>query len=225
LPDKLGLADFATGRRSINPDELGLEDFDLETDVAPLIDPSTNDDTTVDSQAEAFIGMKTSVDNWSESTTIVPRVSLTTMTSSNPLFADDTFHNSNVFSIRDNYMFPGKDAKGEDIPVYLSEAIADYVVIGWHSKAQDDPLNTPGTKTLQGRLQDMFMTVKWSGDDATRKSQMNDLSSARLLCHSSIYDVHFRRDGSPTHIQADDAGKNFHSDVKMEPLSVGTTPL
>jgi hypothetical protein len=225
LPDKLGLADFGQGLRSRNPDVPGLEDFDLETDVAPLVDPNGNDENTVDSQAEAFIGMKTSVESWSEKTPPAPHVNLTTMTSSNPLFADHTFHNANVFSIRDNYMFPGKDSKGNDIPVYLTEAIADNVVIGWHSQSQADPLMTPSGKSLESRLHDMFMKVTWSDNETVARAQRNDTKSARLLCHSSIYDVHFRRTASPTTVMADVAGKNFHADEKMEPLSVGTTPL
>jgi hypothetical protein len=95
LPAKLGVADFGKGLRSLNPDVLGLEDFDLETDVSPLIDPSgkINDLNTIDdpniieSQAEAFIGMKASIDTWAEQSPRAPHVPLTTMTSSNPLFA------------------------------------------------------------------------------------------------------------------------------------------
>ena len=232
LPDKLGLANFGKGLRSQNPDLRGLEDFDLETDVSPLIDPTGNGDDTVEKQAEAFIGMKASIDTWTEQNPPAPSVPLTTMTSSNPLFADYTFHNSNVFSIRDNYMYPGKDSKGNDIPVYLTEAISDYIVIGWHSNPKDDPLtaNTdpPGGEfqnTLEERLPELYMTLGWSTDPPTAKAQKDSKSSARILCHSSIYDVHFRRGGSPTTVKADEAGTNFHSDVFMEPLSVGTTPL
>jgi hypothetical protein len=146
--------------------------------------------------------------------------------------SDYTFHNSNVFSIRDNYMYPGKDAKGNVIPVYLQEAISDYIVIGWHSQPEDDPLfaNTKPTggmfqKTLEERLPELYMDLGWSTDPDIAKAQKSDKSSARLLCHSSIYDVHFRRTGSPTTVKADDAGINFHADVPMEPLSVGTTAL
>lgn len=233
LPDKLGLANFGKGLMTLNPDTPGLEEFDLELDVSPLVNPSGNDATTVDSQAEAFIGMKENVDYWSEQNPPAPSVPLTTMISSNPLFADYTFHNSNVFSIRDNYMYPGKDSKGQSIPVYLEEAIADYIVIGWHSRPQDDPFTAPGggsfQQTLEMRLQELFMTLTWASDPNTATKQKNDETNARLLCHSSIYDVHFRRSGSPTTVKADDAGKNFHLDAKsepkMEPLSVGTTPL
>ena len=233
LPDKLGLANFGQGLMSLNPNVPGLEDFDLELDVSPLVNPSGNDDTTVNSQAEAFIGMKENVDYWSEQNPPAPSVPLTTMVSSNPLFADYTFHNSNVFSIRDNYMYPGKDSKGQNIAVYLEEAVADYIVVGWHSQATNDPFWAPGggsfQQTLEMRLQELFMSLTWSSDADTATKQRNDETSARLLCHSSIYDVHFRRSGSPTIVKADDAGKNFHldatSEAKMEPLSVGTTPL
>jgi hypothetical protein len=233
LPDKLSLVDFASGLTSKDPQVFGLEDFDLETDVSPLVDATGNtrlDEDIVSKQAEAFIGMRTNVENWSEQNPPAPHVNLTTMTSSNPLFTDYTFHNSNVFSIRDNYMFPGKNAKGDVVPVYLSEADADYVVVGWHSQAQDDPFTAPSgsqfKKRLELRLQELFMTMNWSTDGNKAKAEKNDTDNARLLCHSAIYGVKFRRAGSQTmHVKADDAGKNFHADAKMEPLSVGTTPL
>jgi hypothetical protein len=76
-------------------EELNKDDgIDLETDVTPFVaydgDKGTFDPNVPDAfhqQAEVFIGKKTPLESWNEDPTGSP-IDLTTMNSSNPLFAD-----------------------------------------------------------------------------------------------------------------------------------------
>src|SRR5205814_1144981 len=87
-------------------------------------------------------------------------------------FADYAQQNMNVFSIVDNLMY-----KEGGATKYLEKATADYHVIGWHSKADDDPFTTvpapapaptpkdltdkkPATPLHKDRLKDCKMQMK-----------------------------------------------------------------
>ncbi|KAK0721739.1 hypothetical protein B0T26DRAFT_700168 [Lasiosphaeria miniovina] len=55
----------------------------------------------------------------------------------NPLLADYQVHNTNIFSIVDNFEF-----KRNGQTTYVDAAEADYSVIGWHSRDDDDPMTS-----------------------------------------------------------------------------------
>ncbi|KAH0551598.1 hypothetical protein GP486_007185, partial [Trichoglossum hirsutum] len=196
-------------------EELG-GDVDLETDVSPYVSYDAADadkGSLLYSQAEKYIGIKTPLKDWSEDPN-APRVPLTIFNSSNPLFADYTIHNPNVFSMKDNFQY-GPDK-------YLDHADCDYIVVGWHSKVADCPLGDNGILgTLEGRLQTFFCSLK----DTTDQSIKGSKESTALICHGAIYGVSFDRDKKPTDIPAQRYAENFTDHVPMEPVAVGTTPL
>jgi hypothetical protein len=82
-------------------------------------------------------------------------VPVTTLNSSNHLFADYQPHNSNVFSILDNFKYRD-DA-------FLNYAEADFYILGWHADATQDlffirpKLSTP--PTYAQRLQDNLIVL------------------------------------------------------------------
>lgn len=87
-----------------------------------------------------FIGRKTSVLNYdAEKSASAPRIDPFTIASSaNPCFPDFQHHNSNVFSMLDNFSYT--DSKGNTS--FLTKAKADYFVNGWHSILDHDPMTT-----------------------------------------------------------------------------------
>lgn len=211
-------------------DDLG-PGVDLEVDVAPFVlsgDPNMAGQAKL--QSEIFLGMKLPAEGWKENTTaevrvkallemklgteIRQRVSLTINSSSNPFFADQTSANSNVFSVLDNFAY-GSSTQ----PSYLTNATADYCVIGWHSNGKNDPF-TGDPRELRDRLPDLFMNVTDPNDP-----QLNLAQDTASLCHGSMYTVNFDRFNRPKIVLADNFGKNFYKGTKMEPISIGATPL
>ncbi|KAI9857978.1 MAG: hypothetical protein M1813_007948 [Trichoglossum hirsutum] len=195
-------------------EELG-GDVDLETDVSPYVsyDSTADRGNLLHSQAEKYIGLKTPLKDWSEDPN-ASRVPLTIFNSSNPLFADYTIHNPNVFSMKDNFQYaPGK---------YLDSADCDYIVIGWHSKVVDCPLGDNGIfGNLEGRLQTFLCSLKDTTDQKIKDSK----EQTALISHGAIYGVSFDRSKKPTNIPAQKYAENFTTGVDMEPVAVGTTPL
>jgi hypothetical protein len=145
---------------------------------------------------------------------IKQRVSLTINSSSNPFFADQTSANSNVFSILDNFAYGSASQ-----PSYLTQATADYCVIGWHSNGANDPF-TGDPRELQDKLPDLFMSVANTSDPRLALT-----ADTKSLYHGSMYAVTFDQANRPTTVLADNFGKNFYEGAKMEPVSVGATPL
>jgi hypothetical protein len=191
---------------------------DLETDVTPYVNYDTNVDKNnlLYSQAEKYIGLKTPLrtpsSKWSE-TPRAPSVPLTVLNSENPLFADYTLHNPNVFSMKDNFEYaPGK---------CLQRASCDYIVIGWHSSAGDGPFGVNGIAgDLAGRVQTFLGCL--SAD--TTKDVTDSTEKTAVLCHGVIYDVTYDRTVKPD-TPADSYADHFGPDIAMEPVSVGATPL
>lgn len=199
-------------------------DLDLETEVTPFVaypekDAETNAEL-LDNQAEMFIGYKAPLKGWQEDAQ-AERVPLTTMNSSNPVFADYAIHNSNVFSTHDNFSYHDNEGKH-----FLSRATCDYVLVGWHSSAQDplspivpdtDPLAATA-QSLADRLKSMYLKVP----PGEKEPASHD--SRRLFCHAAVYNITYDATVRPDTL-ADQYANNFTSATNMEPVSVGATPL
>jgi hypothetical protein len=203
---------------------------DLQTEVSPFVAYQNQDATTntalLDNQAEKYIGYRTSLKGWGENAK-ASRVPLTTMNSTNPLFADYAIHNPNVFSTHDNFSHG-------DGTQFLQTATCDYVVVGWHSSVANptdpsppatDPLRKISSSdptldpSLLGRLKAIFCQVP---DGASPSST----DAARLVCHSTIYGIKYDagvRPATPADTYANLLTGN--GDIDMEPVSIGTTPL
>ncbi|EMD00389.1 hypothetical protein BAUCODRAFT_144067 [Baudoinia panamericana UAMH 10762] len=209
-------------------DELS-SDVDLETEVTPFVaynDDATTNPDLLNNQAEMYIGYKTPLQGWSEDQK-VRRVPLTTMNSSNPLFADYAIHNPNVFSTSDNFAYG-------DGSQFLTSATCDYVVIGWHSTVLSpgnpsppptDPLiELPAMssldRSLRGRLQAMFCQLP----TGVSHDAANAPDGRRLVCYSALYNVKYDVTEKPS-TPSDTYAKNFTASTDMEPVSIGTSPL
>jgi len=194
------------------------DDYDLETDVTPFVnfegDPS--DSEALKKQGEVFIGSKTPLESWSE--TSKPHVKLTVANSSNPWFADFAIHNPNVFSTMDDFAY-----KDGDATLHLTEAKADYFVIGWHSTAAADPMDDPGSERAR-RLSQLMLRLNTNTGDHLMTEWNASTSGTRCLLHGAIYGVSYSRTSPPKSL-ADTAAEKFTSMTGIEPLSVGTTAL
>jgi hypothetical protein len=195
------------------------DDVDLESDVSPFVsyqgDPS--DPNALKSQTVVFLGQKFDMVGWQEDPTREHMPSLTLMNSSNPLFADYALHNTNVLSIIDNFAY--KNTPSDTNFNYWAEAQCDYFVIGWHKDSQDDPLNL-AMVDLNSRLSALMLQL---GDQNKEKFGVLQ-DQTRCLVYGAIYDVKYNAKQKPRSL-ADESGLKFTSQVKMEPLSIGTTPL
>jgi hypothetical protein len=202
--------------------KLGPE-VDLETDVSPFVtDQGDNTESDVlNRQSSVYIGAKFPAEGWPQD---VPRDSkrtiLTAMNSSNFCFADNAVHNPNVFSIVDNFEY--KDATNNT--QYLDKVVCDYFVAGWHDDSYDDPLNfkTGMRGTLLDRLHALFLEPPSQLNPEIARS----MDSGLIMCHGTIYNVQYDQQVKPE-TPADKFAKAFrpNSDIKMEPVSVGTTAL
>ncbi|KAF8443357.1 hypothetical protein BGX38DRAFT_761779 [Terfezia claveryi] len=195
--------------RDIN--DLGL-DVDLQTEVSPYVAPTGN--ITIDRQAEVFIGEKFDSEIWEESE--ADRVPVSLLTGGNMLFADYQPHNSNVFSIIDNFSYT-KNGETQ----YLSEARASYYVIGWHSVTKDDPFHGGESEDKLERLGACLMQLN-NPESEFAKEWLALTGSTEVLCHGAMYEVDWNDCKRPETVLADLASKKLHSDV---PVAVGTTPL
>ena len=223
--------------------EIG-DGVDLESDMAPFVSyrGKPDDKNVLKGQTEVFLGQKfdlAGTSAWTESSSREHIAKLTLMHSSNPLFADNALHNTNVLSMLDNFAYP--DDKAKNGFSYLQKAKCDYFVIGWHSESEDDPLNQPKKTDLVSRLSDLMLRL--NEKLAEDKDIANNESTTRCLVHGAIYDVKydFKYDPkkAPTSAPvngsepepaamrnlANEAAHKFTDEVKMEPLSVGITPL
>ena len=219
------------------------EDADLETDVSPFVAyTSSNDDPAkaggvLEDQAEVFIGMRTPHMEVSPGSGVKTSpsgpwtekpgnfVDLTVMNSSNPLFSDYVPHNSNVFSMIDSFAY--KDSPNDVDFKHLEHANADYFVLGWHSKFEDSPLAKSGVGGLESRLSTLLLNLDTGTDkapDTVAKALADKGDACPVLVHGSVYHVVYDLQSKPRSF-ADEAAVKFTKDVKMEPLSMGTTAL
>ncbi|KAM0494938.1 hypothetical protein ACHAP8_008316 [Fusarium lateritium] len=201
-----------------------LEDIplqaDLQTDVAPFVLGHAGTDVNINEQAEVFIGRKTPLAEWTENpnpTVEPPDISL--LRSGNQLFADFQMHNTNVFSILDNFEYG--DSKD---PSYLDYAKASYYILGWHWKDTVDPLWKSGANVTHGEsLQSLFMTLQGT-DEANPDPWMEQESQIRILCHSCMYDVTWDHENKPKSVPADGFSDRLR-DQSQAAIAVGTTPM
>lgn len=109
------------------------EEVDLQTDVSPFVYPTRQ--AQIEQQAEVFIGYRCPAEDWTEVGDSVDRVPLSLFNGGNIFFTDFQQHNSNVFSIIDNFSYP--DPEDNTKVLYLEKAAASYYVIGWHADSTD----------------------------------------------------------------------------------------
>lgn len=201
-------------------------DVDIEVEYAPYV---TGDGTSLAGQAENFIGLRLdAIDSkgelWKDVEDTVARVPLSVLNSSNPLFADYTPHNANVFSMLDpfDYLDGTQTAK-------LDSATASYYVIGWHSngRVEGDPFTIPPDPThpasqpTRGTRVD-GCNMKFSESTEGIKDWLKSSDSCRTLCHGSMYSVRFSATKKPDNSPADKAASLL---ANTSPVTVGTTPL
>jgi hypothetical protein len=221
---------------SIN--DADLASSDLEVDVVPFVNlNSKTGDSVVDGQAEVFVGSKTLIYPTASNAAPNPNyTNLDVLTSANPFLADYQPHNSNVFSMLDDFAYGTSNP-----PSRLTEATADYQVIGWHTDEVDDPFTTDSTihpvpsrisrlKALQMRLKaptisnpDKTSKIPWIETPDFAKTWLGDNAETRVLSHATMYGVHWKSGltGRPTTCLADSAAANF----QKQPISVGATVL
>lgn len=202
-------------------DELGV-DVDLESDVSPFVQYQAgqeSDPGVLDQQAQNYLGQKIPAGDWVERSTTVKRLRpLTVMNSSNLYFADNTHHNANVFSMVDSFDYI--DAAGKT--AHLESAECDYVVVGWHSKDSQDPLDDGGLHgTFEERFRSLFLRAL--SDEWWKKNKVVT-ATTRLIFHGAVYNVTFKHDDKPP-TPADQYARLFTADEKMEPISIGVSPL
>ncbi|KAI9932533.1 hypothetical protein ASPWEDRAFT_100772 [Aspergillus wentii DTO 134E9] len=188
-------------------------DYDLQVDVSPFIVGAAGEEVDVKKQAEVFIGRKTPLKEWkNEPQENPPNISL--LRSGNQLFADFQLHNSNVFSMVDNFQY-GNSSDPKD----LQAANADYYLIGWHTDEKVDPLWMEGDERPHSeRLEALFMSLQNGGDWLAAKDPV------RLVCHGAMYDVNWNHEEKPKAIPANTFSKRLQNQ-KLPATSVGTTPL
>lgn len=149
------------------------------------------------------------------------------LNSSNHLFPDYVPHNGSVFSMLDDFTYLPDDKPGTTL-AKLDSATASYQVIGWHSDKNlaDDPfyidqmLQNPPTRTSRLSSNKMVLSAKTSKGDASTFGSKT--TSARTLCHGSMYQVEYALKDPPKTIAADSLGTLLS---KAYPVAIGTTPL
>ena len=189
---------------------------DLQVDVSPFITGDGDEGADIDEQAEVFIGWKVPANEWQEAPSgTYPRVKLSLLNSSNPLFPDYQPHNSNVFSMVDNFSyFDGAGWKT------LAAATAHYHVIGWHSIQDADLFNQPHENTSHSELLELLMMRLEDADG--KETWLNSKTSIHSVCHGSMYSVKYTASGKPASVPADAATRTLMNDMS---IAVGTTPL
>jgi hypothetical protein len=199
-----------------------LEDLPLGTDLQVEVSPfvkavRSNNTSQVTQQAEIFIGHKKWYSKWTEVGDTVERTSLSVLNASNHLFADYQPHNSNVFSIVDDFCYHDDNGTHK-----LSGANASYYVLGWHYHAINDPFYMREgdlAVELGDRLGTLMMQIQNDKDDAV-KDWSKTSKPARTLCHGAIYNVEWNLQDAPPS-PAHDVGCHLKN---SKPIAVGSTP-
>jgi hypothetical protein len=158
---------------------------DLELETSPFLNP---DHLARANSPEILLGYKRSFDPCKPSNVETPPIArpsvekMTVQSGSNHLFADYVPHNLNVFSLYDPLEYYHRDETGQYFVQQLEEIKVDYMVLGWHTKYENDPLQallkpdpTTNLKELKQRLSSLNLV--WTGEDIelTRKRHLESL--------------------------------------------------
>lgn len=198
--------------------------LDLQTDLSPFVTGHAGSDINIEEQAEVFIGRKTPLAEWTpddpNSGAQPPSISL--LRSGNQLFADFQMHNSNVFSVLDNFEYIDDNGQTQ----YLSHAEASYYLLGWHWQDSVDPLwNSTKTNSHQVSLDALFMEMQGAIQKPNDWSDwLNQTNPLRAFCHGAMYDVAWDENEKPATVPADEYNAHIN-DQTLAAVSVGTTPM
>lgn len=198
--------------------------LDLQTDLSPFVTGHAGSNINIEGQAEVFIGRKTPLAEWTpddpNSSAQPPSISL--LRSGNQLFADFQMHNSNVFSVLDNFEYVDDNNQTQ----YLSHAKASYYLLGWHWQDSADPLwNSTKTNSHQVSLDALFMEMQGAIQKPDDWSDwLEKVNPLRAFCHGAMYDVTWDEDEKPATVPADKYNAHI-SDQTLAAVSVGTTPM
>ncbi|KAF5983339.1 hypothetical protein FBULB1_3842 [Fusarium bulbicola] len=206
-----------------NISELGPE-IDIEVDVSPFVDA----EKPPEGQEDMFLGNKISVYADGAQTPNAEEgekksVPLSIFNSSNPLFADFQPHNSNVFSMVDTFSYQHDLDNGKTETRTLTEANADYFVLGWVHDAKLDIFSAK-SKTHGEILKELGLELA-DGDAANAQDWLklsdknNDMT--RAICHASIYGATWRKETAPEN-KAHELASFF---TEQMPVSLGYSPL
>ncbi|GAW24015.1 hypothetical protein ANO14919_135940 [Xylariales sp. No.14919] len=196
-------------------------DYDLEVDVSPFVVGMAGETVDIPQQAEIFIGRKTPLEDWKPAQG-AEYANISLLRSGNELFADFQLHNTNVFSILDNFAYDGETSGQTE---YLDKADASYYLLGWHSTDGTDPLWDGGGKYSHSeRLESLFMTLVDSGIPEITEPWLDSSAPARLCFHGALYDVKWDHGSKPKSVPADDYSNRLQNQ-EVPSLSVGTTPM
>ncbi|KAI1092448.1 hypothetical protein F5B19DRAFT_209705 [Rostrohypoxylon terebratum] len=194
-------------------------DYDLQVDVSPFVVGKAGENVDINEQAEIFIGRKTKLEDYLDLNEEPANVSL--LRSSNPFFADFQLHNSNVFSILDNFEYSNSTGSRK----YLEKANASYYLVGWHSKASTDPLfDQSGEISHADKLEGIYMTLKDSGIAEITTKFLESKDSIRMCLHGAMYDVKWDLKSKPQSVPADDYSEALQQQ-EIPAVSLGTTPM
>ncbi|KAL5371454.1 hypothetical protein DPSP01_014261 [Paraphaeosphaeria sporulosa] len=193
--------------------------------TAWIVDSDLNDELALLKQAEIFMGRCIDYESWNEASAgdMRSRPQLSVLNAANPIFADFQPHNSNVFSIVDNFNYTDQNGK----TAILQSATASYYVIGWHSKEEEDPFYMTtaaiqAKQTLQTRLNNLSIDLPNPVKDKTISDWLCFIGSARSVCHGAIYNVQWTYDKMPPS-PAQLTGQ-YLSKTTNQPVAIGTTP-
>lgn len=192
-------------------------DYDLQVDVSPFVIGVTGSQDDIQQQAEVFIGRKTPLETWAEDPA-AKYADISLLRSSNQLFADFQQHNTNVFSILDNFEYQNEG------PQYLDKASASYYLVGWHSATSLDPLGSQSEYTRATKLDSLCMAIKDAADSDPVKAWLASTDATCLCLHGALYGVNWDMSSKPLSVPADDYAEALQSQ-DVPAVSVGTTPM
>ena len=198
-------------------------DIAIDVEVSPSI-YMKDEQSTLAEQAEMYIGHKQRLENWQEAAPdpSIVRVPLSILGNINPVFADYQPHNTNVFSILDNFSYEDNGTK------YLERATADYYVMGWHPYPKEDPFCPPQQDpypTHAERLKGCYMQLaetKSEKVDIWLKTSLFSDDTTKVLIHGALYQVEWDMQDKPTTVLADNVAKDYND---FSPVSVGVNPV